>query len=109
MAVLLLADVTNGQLAADQVSKALSAVTGLGDVHVLVAGQGGDAAAAQAASFAGVSKVIFAGDHGFCHMLAEPVADLLVSLSGGYSHIAAPAGRGLSYGCCKRAVGMGRG
>ena len=91
MAVLLLADVTNGQLAADQVSKALSAVSGLGDVHVLVAGQGGDAAAAQAASFAGVSKVIFAGDHGFCHMLAEPVADLLVSLSGGYSHIAAPA------------------
>ena len=91
MAVLLLADVTNGQLAADQVSKALSAVTGLGDVHVLVAGQGGDAAAAQAASFAGVSKVIFAGDHGFCHMLAKPVADLLVSLSGGYSHIAAPA------------------
>ena len=91
MAVLLLADVTNGQLAADQVSKALSAVTGLGDVHVLVAGQGGYAAAAQAASFAGVSKVIFAGDHGFCHMLAEPVADLLVSLSGGYSHIAAPA------------------
>ena len=91
MAVLLLADVTNGQLAADQVSKALSAVTGLGDVHVLVAGQGSDAAAAQAASFAGVSKVIFAGDHGFCHMLAEPVADLLVSLSGGYSHIAAPA------------------
>ena len=91
MAVLLLADVTNGQLAADQVSKALSAVTGLGDVHVLVAGQGGDAAAAQAASLAGVSKVIFASDHGFCHMLAEPVADLLVSLSGGYSHIAAPA------------------
>ena len=91
MAVLLLADVTNGQLAADQVSKALSAVSGLGDVHVLVAGQGGDAAAAQAASFAGVSKVIFAGDHGFCHMLAEPVADLLVSLSGGYSHIPAPA------------------
>ena len=91
MAVLLLADVTNWQLAADQVSNALSAVTGLGDVHVLVAGQGGDAAAAQAASFAGVSKVIFASDHGFCHMLAEPVADLLVSLSGGYSHIAAPA------------------
>ncbi|WP_439136568.1 electron transfer flavoprotein subunit alpha/FixB family protein [Roseicyclus sp.] len=91
MAVLLLADVTNGQLAADQVSKALSAVKGLGDVHVLVAGQGGDAAAAQAASFAGVAKVIFAGDHGFCHMLAEPVADLIVSLAGGYSHIAAPA------------------
>ena len=91
MAVLLLADVTNGQLAADAVAKTLTAVSGLGDVHVLVAGQGGDAAAAEAATLAGVAKVIFAGDHGFCHMLAEPVADLIVSLAGGYSHIAAAA------------------
>ncbi|PWK60128.1 electron transfer flavoprotein subunit alpha/FixB family protein [Roseicyclus mahoneyensis] len=91
MAVLLLADVTGGQLATDAVSKALTAVSGLGDVHVLVAGQGGDAAAAEAATLAGVAKVIFAGDLGFCHMLAEPVADLIVSMAGGYSHIAAPA------------------
>ena len=91
MAVLLLADVTNGQLATDAVAKALTAVSGLGEVHVLVAGQGGDAAAAEAATLSGVSKVLFAGDHGYCHMLAEPVADLIVSLAGGYSHIAAPA------------------
>ena len=91
MAVLLLADVTNGQLAVDQVSKALTAVSGLGDVHILVAGEGGDAAAAKAATLAGASKVIFAGDHGFCHMLAEPVADLILSMAGGYSHIAAAA------------------
>lgn len=91
MAVLLLADVTNGQLAADQVSKALTAVAGLGDVHVLVAGQGADAAAAEAATFKGVAKVLFAGDAGFAHMLAEPVAALIASLAGGYSHIAAPA------------------
>jgi electron transfer flavoprotein alpha subunit len=91
MAVLLLAEVTNGQLATDSVAKALSAVAGLGDVHVLVAGQGGDAAAAEAATLSGVSKVLFAGDHGFCHTLAEPVADLIVSLAGGYSHIAAAA------------------
>jgi electron transfer flavoprotein alpha subunit len=37
-----------------------------------VAGQGGDAAAAEAATLTGVAKVLFAGDHGFCHMLAEP-------------------------------------
>ena len=91
MAVLLLADVTNGQLAVDQVSKALTAVSGLSDVHILVAGEGSDAAAAEAATLAGASKVIFAGDHGFCHMLAEPVADLIVSMAGGYSHIAAAA------------------
>ena len=91
MAVLLLAEVANGQLATDSVSKALSAVAPLGEVHVLVAGQGGDAAAAEAATLDGVSKVLFAGDHGFCHTLAEPVADLIVSLADGYSHIAAAA------------------
>ncbi len=91
MAVLLLADVTNGQLGTDAVAKAVTAVKGLGEVHVLVAGQGGDAAAAEAATLQGVSKVLFAGDHGFCHMLAEPVADLIVGMAGGYSHIAAPA------------------
>ena len=91
MAVLLLAEVVAGELATDAVSKALTAVKGLGDVTVLVAGQGGDAAAAVAATLQGVSKVLFAGDHGFCHMLAEPVADLIVSLAGDYSHIVAPA------------------
>jgi electron transfer flavoprotein alpha subunit len=90
MAVLLLADVTNGQLNADAVAKAVTAVKGLGEVHVLVAGQGGDGAAAEAATLTGVSKVLFAGDHGYCHMLAEPVADLIVGMAGGYSHIAAP-------------------
>ncbi|NVO22148.1 electron transfer flavoprotein subunit alpha/FixB family protein [Donghicola sp. C2-DW-16] len=89
MAVLLLADVAGGALAKDAVAKAVTAVAGLGDVHVLVAGEGGDAAAAEAATLAGVAKVLFAGDHGFCHTLAEPVADLIVSLAGGYSHIAA--------------------
>jgi electron transfer flavoprotein alpha subunit len=91
MAVLLLAEVANGQLATDAVAKTLTGVAGLGEVHVLVAGQGGDAAAAEAATLQGVSKVIFAGDHGYCHMLAEPLADLLVGMAGAYSHIAAPA------------------
>lgn len=91
MAVLLLADVNGGQLATDSVAKALTAVQGLGEVHVLVAGQGGDAAAAEAATLAGVSKVLFAEAHDYCHGLAEATAALVVGLAGGYSHIAAPA------------------
>ena len=91
MAVLLLADVNNGQLATDAVAKTLAAVKSLGDVHVLVAGEGGDAAAAEAAKLDGVSKVLFAGDHSYCHGLAEPTAALIVGLAGGYSHIAAAA------------------
>jgi electron transfer flavoprotein alpha subunit len=91
MAVLLLADVTNGELSTDAVAKALTAVAPLGDVHVLVAGKGGDAAAAEAATLTGVAKVLFADDHGYCHTLAEPVATLIAGMAGDYSHIAAPA------------------
>jgi electron transfer flavoprotein alpha subunit len=91
MAVLLLADVNEGALATDQVAKVLTAVAALGEVHVLVAGQGGDAAAAEAAKLDGVSKVLFAGDHAYCHGLAESTAALIVSLAGGYSHICGAA------------------
>ncbi|SEN98267.1 electron transfer flavoprotein alpha subunit apoprotein [Gemmobacter aquatilis] len=94
MAVLLIADVHGGHLATDSVAKTLTAVKSLGDVHVLVAGEGGDAAAAEAATLAGVSKVLFAADHAFCHGMAEATADLIVSLAPGYSHIVAPATAG---------------
>ena len=49
MAVLLLADVNDGTLATDSVAKTIAAVKGLGDVHLLVAGKAGKAAAAEAA------------------------------------------------------------
>src|SRR5690349_12478155 len=91
MAVLLLADVNDGQLATDQVAKALAAVKSLGEVHVLVAGQGGDAAAAEAAKLGGVSKVLFAGDHAYCHGMAEPTAALIAGMAGPYEHICGAA------------------
>jgi len=91
MAVLLLADVNEGQLATDQVAKTVAAVKSLGEVHVLVAGQGGDAAAAEAAKLDGVAKVLFAGDHAYCHGLAESTAALVVSLAPAYEHVCGAA------------------
>jgi electron transfer flavoprotein alpha subunit len=91
MAVLLIAEVVEGQLATDAVAKTLTAVSSLGDVHVLVPGTGGDAAATEAATLQGVSKVLFADDHMYCHSLAEPTAALIASIAGDYDHIAAPA------------------
>jgi electron transfer flavoprotein alpha subunit len=91
MAVLLLGEVANGALNMDATAKALTAAKALGPVHVLIAGQGGDAAAASAATLDGVAKVLFADDHMYCHAMAEPVAALMVSLAGGYTHIVAPA------------------
>ena len=91
MAVLLIADVNDGQLASDSVAKTLTAVASLGEVHLLVTGAGAEAAAAQAAGLAGVSKVLLAGDGAYSHGLAEANADLIVSLAGGYSHICGAA------------------
>ncbi|NGQ90250.1 electron transfer flavoprotein subunit alpha/FixB family protein [Rhodobacter sp. HX-7-19] len=90
MAVLLLADVNDGALATDAVAKALAAVKGLGEVHVLVAGTSA-AAAAEAAKLDGAAKVLHADDAAYDHGMAEAIAALIVSLAGNYSHIAAAA------------------
>ncbi|MFD2440342.1 electron transfer flavoprotein subunit alpha/FixB family protein [Paracoccus kondratievae] len=91
MAVLLLGEVTGGVLNRDATAKAVSAVKALGDVTVLCAGASAKAAAAEAATIAGVSKVLVAESPVYGHRLAEPTAALIVSLAGDYDHIAAPA------------------
>ena len=91
MAVLLLGEVTNGELNRDATAKSVNAVKGLGDVTVLCAGASARAAAADAATIAGVARVLVAEDLRYGHRLAEPTAALLAGLSGDYSHIAAPA------------------
>ncbi len=91
MAVLLLGEVTNGELNRDATAKAVGAVKGLGDVTVLCAGASARAAAEDAAKIEGVAKVLVAEDALYGHRLAEPTAALLVSLAGDYDHIAAPA------------------
>jgi len=91
MAVLLLGEVTNGELNRDATAKAVGAVKALGEVTVLCAGASAKAAAAEAAKIAGVAKVLVAEAPLYGHRLAEPTAALIVSLAGDYSHIAAPA------------------
>ncbi len=89
MAVLLIAEVNGAELALDATAKALTAAKAMGEVTVLVAGP--KAAADSAATLAGVAKVLVADDAAYGHALAEPLADLIVSLAGDYSHIVAPA------------------
>ncbi|MFD1796757.1 electron transfer flavoprotein subunit alpha/FixB family protein [Paracoccus aurantiacus] len=91
MAVLLLGEVTNGELSVDATAKAVNAVKGLGDVTVLCAGSSAKAAADEAAKIDGVAKVLVAEDDLYGHRLAEPTAALMVSLAGDYDHIVAPA------------------
>jgi electron transfer flavoprotein alpha subunit len=90
MTTLLLAEVHGGKLN-DATAKALTAAVALGaPVHVLVVA-GSDEAAQAAAKLAGVDKVLTASGEAFAHGLAEPLADLIVSLAGNYTAIVAPA------------------
>ncbi|APZ55295.1 electron transfer flavoprotein subunit alpha/FixB family protein [Salipiger abyssi] len=91
MAVLLLAEINDGALAMDATAKAVSAAAALGEVTVLAVGAQAKDAAAEAATIEGVAKVLVAEDALYGHRLAEPVAALVVSLAGDYSHIVAPA------------------
>ncbi|MBO9436022.1 electron transfer flavoprotein subunit alpha/FixB family protein [Ruegeria sp. R13_0] len=91
MAVLLLAEVNNGELSLDATAKAVSAAKSLGDVTVLTAGGSAAAAGEAAAKIDGVSKVLVAEDESLGHRLAESTAALIVGLADGYEHIVAPA------------------
>ncbi|MDJ1015769.1 MAG: FAD-binding protein [Paracoccaceae bacterium] len=91
MSVLLLAEVSNGELNLDATSKAVTAAKMIGEVTVLCAGASAADAGAEAAKIDGVSKVLVAEDPSLGHRMAEPTAALMVSLAGDYSHILAPA------------------
>ncbi len=91
MPTLLLADHDSKSLK-DATAKALTAATAVGaDVHILVAGHNCRAAAEAAAKLDGVKKVLLADAPVYEHMLAEPVAALIVSLAGPYETILAAA------------------
>jgi electron transfer flavoprotein alpha subunit len=91
MATLLLAEHDNKSLK-DATAKALTAAKALGgDVHVLVAGKEARGVADAAAKLDGVGKVIIADGASYEHMLAEPLAALIVSLAPAYDAIVAAA------------------
>ncbi len=62
-----------------------------GDVDVLVAGVGTEAAATAAAALPGVTRVLRAQGNAYDHALAEPMAALLVALAPSYTHVLAAA------------------
>ena len=91
MAVLVLAEITDGHLSMDATAKTVAAVGALGDVTVLACGSKAADAAKEAATIDGVNKVLVAEDALYGHRLAEPAAALIASLAGDFDHIVAPA------------------
>ncbi|MFI8750730.1 electron transfer flavoprotein subunit alpha/FixB family protein [Vreelandella lionensis] len=91
MSILVLADLHEGQLAGATAHVVAAAQAIGGDIDVLVAGEGVQAAAEAAAKLDGVSKVRVADNAVYAHQLAEPMGALLVELAGDYTHVLASA------------------
>lgn len=81
----------DGSTVKDATLSAVTAASQLGEVHLLVAGQGVGAVGEQAAKIAGVAKVHVADDAAFGHALAENVAPLIAELMGHHDVFVAPA------------------
>ncbi len=81
----------DGSAVKDATLSAVTAASKLGEVHLLVAGQGVGGVAEAAAKIAGVGKVHVADDAAFAHALAENVAPLVVELMGHHDAFVVPA------------------
>ncbi|MEW9897489.1 FAD-binding protein [Chitinivorax sp. PXF-14] len=91
MSILVIAEHDNASIKSGTLNTVAAAQKLGGDIHVLVVGAGVAGAAAAAAKIAGVAKVLVADAAQYAHGLAENVADLVVGLAKGYSHVLAPA------------------
>jgi electron transfer flavoprotein alpha subunit len=81
----------DGSTVKDATLSAVTAAAKLGEVHLLVAGQGVGAVAEAAAKIAGVGKVHVAEDAAYAHQLAENIAPLVVELMGHHDAFVVPA------------------
>ena len=91
MSILILCDHENGQLSPVTLNAVSAASQIGGEMHLLVAGDQTGNVAKAAASIAGIAKVLVADDQSLKNGLAENLAPLMQSLSGGYSHMMATA------------------
>ncbi len=81
----------DGKTVRDATLSAVTAAAKLGEVHLLVAGEGVGAVAQAAAKIAGVGKVHLADDAAYAHALAENVAPLVAELMGHHDAFVAPS------------------
>jgi len=91
MASLVIAEHDNARLRGATRAVLSAAMAVGGEVHVLVAGHGCGAAAAEAARITGVVKVLVADAPLYAEPLAEDVAALVLNLARDYSHVLAAA------------------
>ncbi|MDA1097537.1 MAG: FAD-binding protein [Proteobacteria bacterium] len=91
MSVLVIAEHDNVDLKPATLAVVTAATALGGDVDILVIGSGCASVGEAAANVAGVAKVLVADAPEYAHMLAEPMADLVVPLARNYAAVMAVA------------------
>jgi electron transfer flavoprotein alpha subunit len=91
MAALVIAEHDNHLIRGSTLNAVTAAVRCGGEVTVLVAGSGCGDAAKAAAAIVGVSKVLVADAPHLAEQLAEALAEQVLAVAGGYTHVLAPA------------------
>ena len=91
MTALVIAEHDHGTLKAATLNTITAALQCGGEVHLLVAGHSAAGAVQAAAQIAGVSKVLHADAPHLAEQLGENIADQVVALAQGYSHLLFPA------------------
>jgi electron transfer flavoprotein alpha subunit len=91
MTILIIAEHDNASVKAATLNTVAAAREIGGDIHVLIAGYGAQAAADAAAKIAGVSKVLLADAPQLEAGLAENVEAAVLQIAANYSHILVPA------------------
>ena len=91
MTVLILAEHDGTSLKASTYNTVTAANQIGGDIHIVVLGHKAEGAAKEAATLAGVSKVILMDGVSLEHGLAEASSKALMTIAKNYSHILAPA------------------
>lgn len=91
MGILIVAEHDNASIRPAVLNTVTAAQKIGGELHVVVVGHGCRGAAEQAAKINGVAKVFVIESEACAHPLAEEVANVIVPLAKGYSHVLAPA------------------
>lgn len=90
MSVLVIAEHDNTTLK-PATAHTVTAARALGDVTVLVAGDGCSGVADAAARLDGVATVVLVDDAAYAHAIAENLTPLIIDMAGAHSHLLAPA------------------
>lgn len=91
MTILIIAEHDNTTFKAATLNTITAATKIGGEIHVLVAGTACQAAVSAVAGLKGVDRVLVNDGETFSKPVAEDIAQLVVDLAAGYSHILAPA------------------